>query len=118
MRYSWTHTDTDGVPTVTLRDAGGPHKLEAVVAPTLGGNLVALKWDGVELLHRGGDMSPAPDGAWDGKAPLLWPAVGRQRDATYAWHGQRSDWQGFGHTHTQGTSPLSPQAPNAAARFR
>ena len=89
MRYIWAHSDTGGVPTVTLTDFGGPHKVEAVVAPTLGANLVSLRYDGNELLHRGGLMSPAPDGGWDGKAPLLWPAVGRQRDAMYSWHGQR-----------------------------
>ena len=89
MRYSWTHSDTEGVPTVTLTDFGGLRKLEAVVSPTLGANIVSLRYDGIELLHRGGMMSPAPDGGWDGKAPLLWPAVGRQRDATYLWNGQR-----------------------------
>lgn len=91
MRYSWLHTDTQGVPTVTLYDAGGPHRLEAIISPTLGANLLSLKHDGQELLHRGADISPPPDGGWDGKAPLLWPAVGRQRGGEYTWHGQRCD---------------------------
>jgi galactose mutarotase-like enzyme len=86
MRYRWKHSGAPhGVPTITLTDAGGPHTLEAVVAPALGGNIVALRYDGTEMLHRGGDMSPEPRGGWDGKAPLLWPAVGRQRYGAYSW---------------------------------
>jgi galactose mutarotase-like enzyme len=85
MRYHWKHSAVLGVPLVRLIDSGGPHTLEAVIAPTLGGNIVSLIFDGVELLHRGGNMAPEPRGGWDGKAPLLWPAVGRQRYGAYSW---------------------------------
>lgn len=54
-------------------------RLSAYIAPSDGGELVGLGWrtgeDEVELLYRGRDLSPAAD--WRGKAPILWPAVGR-----------------------------------------
>jgi len=66
---------TPALERLTVR--GG--RLVAYVAPSHGGELVGLGWRApdreVELLHRGRDLSPAPD--WRGKAPILWPAVGR-----------------------------------------
>jgi len=62
---------------VVLRDrvAG----LEAAIAPTEGGELSSFRvrragrW--IETLYRARDYSP--DEGWRGKAPLLWPATGR-----------------------------------------
>lgn len=71
--------------------------VEAYVAPEKGGELSGLrvrlggKW--AELIYRAGDYSPT-DG-WRGRAPLLWPAVGRNfasgecRDrCNYNWMGR------------------------------
>lgn len=54
-------------------------RLSAVIAPALGGQLVGLRyrqrghWH--ELLYRGLDFCSR--GGWSGKAPILWPATGR-----------------------------------------
>jgi galactose mutarotase-like enzyme len=54
-------------------------RLRAVVAPSLGAELCGLQLvqDGTarELLYRGMDFTPT-DG-WQGRAPILWPAIGR-----------------------------------------
>lgn len=66
-----------GVPTIRLRVPGG--ELQAHIAPTHGADLAGLevfragRWS--ELLYRGMDYRRT-DG-WTGKAPILWPAVGR-----------------------------------------
>jgi len=60
-------------------EAGG---IAGLVAPRYGGELASLRirWQGrwVETLYRAGlcDCNPPPP-AWRGRAPLLWPAVGR-----------------------------------------
>jgi galactose mutarotase-like enzyme len=65
------------VPTVSLRVPGG--RLQAHIAPAHGADLAGLevlragRWS--ELLYRGMDYRRT-DG-WTGKAPILWPAVGR-----------------------------------------
>ena len=57
----------------------GSKRLRAAVAPDKGGELSSLqvlkdaRW--IELLYRGGDFSPTPD--FEGRAPILWPATGR-----------------------------------------
>ena len=60
-----------------LRSPGGV--LTAQVAPSMGSELCGLQWsDGEtrhELLYRGLDFSPVE--GWTGRAPLLWPAIGR-----------------------------------------
>ena len=62
---------------VVLRDEKAG--IEAAVAPSEGGELSGLKvrfqgrW--IELLYRARDYSPTA--GWRGKAPLLWPATGR-----------------------------------------
>jgi len=54
-------------------------RLSAVVAPEHGAELCGLEWeqDGKhhELLYRGQDFSPTT--GWTGRAPILWPAIGR-----------------------------------------
>lgn len=83
---------------VTLRPRGS--KLTAVIAPTMGGQLVGLtidRGDGPrQLLYRG--MNFCPTTGFDGKAPILWPATGRTYgvdpaanggDAAFGWR-----WRG------------------------
>jgi galactose mutarotase-like enzyme len=51
------------------------------VLPAAGGEITSFqiriggKW--TEILSRAGDYHSAPPDGWDGRAPLLWPAVGR-----------------------------------------
>jgi galactose mutarotase-like enzyme len=68
-----------GLPLVQLRDAQG--NLRVAVLPQDGGGLASIrvrhrgKWR--EILYRGLDYAtPAPHG-WTGRAPLLFPALGR-----------------------------------------
>ena len=62
---------------IRLNPAGS--RLTAVIAPTLGGQLVGLQVErgGLtrELLYRGMDFCPSPGFA--GKAMVMWPATGR-----------------------------------------
>ena len=53
--------------------------LTAIVSRTRGGELQSLESNGVELLHRATDLGPPTeiDGGWQGRAPVLFPAVGR-----------------------------------------
>jgi galactose mutarotase-like enzyme len=79
---------------VRLSAPGG--KLQAYIAPAHGGDLAGLefrhagRWS--ELLYRGRDYGPT-DG-WTGKAPILWPAVGRNfpRVAGAEAHGDALGW--------------------------
>ena len=50
-------------------------RVEAFVAPGQGAELCGLAWDGQELLYRGRDFTPTS--GWSGRAPVLWPAIGR-----------------------------------------
>ena len=50
-------------------------RLVAWIAPDQGAELCGLAWDGQELLYRGLDFSPTS--GWTGRAPILWPAIGR-----------------------------------------
>jgi galactose mutarotase-like enzyme len=69
---------------VRLRAPGG--ELQAHIAPAHGADLAGLevlragRW--LELLYRGMDYGPT--GGWTGKAPILWPAVGRNFPGTAA----------------------------------
>lgn len=69
--------DANGMRLVRLSVPGG--QLRAYIAPAHGADLAGLqvrhdgRWS--ELLYRGMDYR-ATDG-WTGKAPILWPAVGR-----------------------------------------
>lgn len=111
-RYSATTVQEAGVTLVVLRDdAAG---VEAAIAPEQGGELSSLRvlhrGEWLELLHRARDYRPAP--GWRGKAPLLWPAVGRNFSRTqppdpnaemcsYDFAGQRYDLpiHGFARLH-------------------
>jgi galactose mutarotase-like enzyme len=78
---------------VRLRSPSG--RVEASVAPGDGGGLSSLRLaDYGELLYRANQFGPPADGQWSGRAPLLWPAVGRNypdadsSDLAYRHEGQ------------------------------
>ena len=96
---------------LVLRDSVGG--LEAAVAPAKGGEMASLRvrrgGEWVETLWLARDYSPRE--GFGGKAPLLWPAVGRSRPADYKteaaagdslpagawdWRGQRLPMPGHG----------------------
>jgi len=58
-----------------IRLASPDGRLLAYIAPDQGAELCGLEWEGHELLYRGRDFSPTP--GWTGRAPILWPAIGR-----------------------------------------
>ena len=66
--------------------------VEATVSPSAGGELVSLSCAGAELLHCPSAASVA-GGAWRGRAPVLFPAVGRQ--AGGLWPRGRMPLHGF-----------------------
>lgn len=57
------------------------HGLRATVVPRASGEIgsVQILWRGqwIELLYRAMQFEPPEENAWRGRAPLLWPAVGR-----------------------------------------
>lgn len=78
-RYYISASEIDGVAVCTLGDrvAG----VEIAFAPARGGEWVSFTHQGRQLMDRGLQMSPpSPASRWAGHAPILWPAVGRQRD--------------------------------------
>ena len=78
---------------IALKTAKG--RLAAMIAPRRGGEMVGLSYvhDGqpVELLYRGMDF--CTQAGWGGKAPILWPATGRNFNKS-APTGQGWTWQG------------------------
>lgn len=77
---------------IELQPPGG--SLRAQIAPERGGGLVGLEYrhkgNWLELLYRGMDF--APGGDWDGKAPILWPAVGRNFVASAEGGDLKAGW--------------------------
>lgn len=69
----------DQAATQLIRVGAPGSELQAYIAPAHGADLAGLEvrhgggW--TELLYRGRDYRPG--GGWTGKAPILWPAVGR-----------------------------------------
>ncbi|MCB1022290.1 MAG: hypothetical protein KDC27_20340, partial [Acidobacteria bacterium] len=77
-RYSATESATpDGVKLIVLRDEEAG--LEMSIAPEKGGEMSSLRvrkgGEWVETLYLANDYAPRE--GWTGKAPLLWPATGR-----------------------------------------
>ena len=79
-RYSISHSvssDASQVPLLILFDSAAG--VEAAIAPEKGGELSGLKvkhdGDWMETIYLARDY--APQQGWTGKAPLLWPATGR-----------------------------------------
>ncbi|MCC7490971.1 MAG: hypothetical protein IT204_01410 [Fimbriimonadaceae bacterium] len=67
-----------GLPGSGYELVGPGGGLTAQVAPADGGQVSGLQWSGYgELLYRANQFAPPPAGQWSGRAPLLWPAVGR-----------------------------------------
>ena len=102
QRYTATETTENGVRYIVLAD----HKkgVEAWISPEHGGELsglrVAFQGKPVELIYRARDYSKTP--GWTGRAPLLWPATGRNfaqgakpdglaTECSYDWKGKRYD---------------------------
>lgn len=78
-------TDALDCGTVVVTLEAGDYRV--AVAPTRGAEVASIRFRGAELLHRALDFSAAASGDWYGHAQLLFPAVGRQRDAQYTWEG-------------------------------
>jgi galactose mutarotase-like enzyme len=86
--------ETAGAQLVRLSAPGS--ELRAYIAPAHGADLAGLevrhdgRWS--ELLYRGTDYRPT--GGWTGKAPILWPAVGRNfpNPAGTGPHGDGLGW--------------------------
>ncbi len=83
-----------------LSVSGG--ELQAYIAPAHGADLAGLEvrrdghWS--ELLYRG--MNYQPTGGWTGKAPILWPAVGRNFPyPAGGGHGDDLGWVLHGRVH-------------------
>ena len=78
---------------IALKTAKG--RLAAMIAPRRGGEMVSLSYrrdeQSVELLYRGMDFCPHV--GWGGKAPILWPATGRNFNKSVP-NGQGWTWQG------------------------
>jgi len=76
-------------------------RVEAFVNPTDGAELVGLRFrrgnQWIELLYRGMDFRPTE--GWAGRAPILWPAVGRN-------YPQRADTGALGWTVHGKTHPM------------
>lgn len=128
-------TDIGGanVELVVLRnDRDG---VEASIAPSKGGELSGLRvrfrdqW--IETLYLGRDYSPRE--GWTGKAPLLWPATGRNfppdlverrqagevfHNGAYEWNGQRYPMaiHGFARDLSWTLEESGADADNAQAR--
>jgi len=71
---------TDGTHVAFARMRDEEHGVEATVTPRAGGEISSLRvrWQGrwVETLYRAMEFAE-PEAGWRGRAPLLWPAVGR-----------------------------------------
>ncbi len=85
--------DPEGMQLVRLGVAGG--ELRVYIAPAHGADLAGLevRHDGgwSEVLYRGMDYRPTA--GWTGKAPILWPAVGRNfLPASSGGHGGGLGW--------------------------
>ena len=81
---------------VVLQETDG--NIRSYIAPQRGGGMVGLeyrfqgKW--IELLYRGLDFSATSD--WDGKAPILWPATGRNFAIDPASGAKQPGWMSNG----------------------
>lgn len=86
-RYSVSEVDVDGLlaRAVLLRDASAD--VECVIAPERGAEITSLKYKGLQLVHRALDYTNPPVDGWYGHGQVLFPAVGRHKDSTYAWQG-------------------------------
>lgn len=88
---AWTPPSTSG-DLIELHGSGD--RLRAHIAPQRGGAMVGLEYrykgQWIELLYRGLDFNPTSD--WDGKAPILWPATGRNTAIDPATKTKAAGW--------------------------
>lgn len=68
--------------------------LAVTIDPASGGEIASLKCKGRELLYRA--LLPDPPSGWRGRAPWLWPAVGRSGSGSYEWNGKRYAMEAHG----------------------
>lgn len=134
-------------PRYSISDARSPQEVELIVlrdeqagveaslAPAVGGELGSLRVrfsDGewIETLRRGGDYSPVEGFA--GRAPLLWPAVGRsvpldvlarieagetvENPGAWDYHGRRYPMPAHGFARDQPWTVVSREADDRFAR--
>jgi galactose mutarotase-like enzyme len=112
---------------VVLRDEATG--IEAAIAPAKGGELSSLrvrhKGQWIETLYRARDYSDKP--GWQGKAPLLWPATGRNHapgavrdpsvpEGSYDWNGRRYPMPIHGFARDRPWRVDSRRADDSAAR--
>jgi len=69
-------------------------ELAVTIDPAAGGEIASMKCHGRELLYRA--MLPDPPSGWRGRAPWLWPAVGRSGTGSYEWDGKRYAMEAHG----------------------
>ena len=62
-------------------------QLAVTIDPAAGGEIASIKHNGRELVYRA--LQPDPPSGWRGRAPWLWPAVGRSGEGSYEWDGRR-----------------------------
>ena len=77
-RYGLRAELLDGAAVAVLLDR--ERGVEATITPGSGGELTSLRLKGVELLH----VPPPGAGGWRGRAPVLFPAVGRHAGGVWA----------------------------------
>jgi len=100
-----------GVQLVRLRDED--RGIEVSVIPQAGGEIAGLRvkigkrWR--QILHRGLDFESTPPDGWRGRAPLLWPAVGRSFTAEQLekWRATGRKPQGCRYTLDGRTRPMA-----------
>lgn len=95
MRYSTAIDGSTGLVRLSDENAG----LQASVAPARGAELSSLRYrfqgDWVETLYRANEFTE-PDHGWRGRAPALWPAVGRNFTEEHLQELQRTgDYDGI-----------------------
>ncbi len=62
-------------------------QVAVTIDPAAGGEIASITHNGRELIYRA--LQPDPPSGWRGRAPWLWPAVGRTGDGSYEWNGRR-----------------------------
>jgi galactose mutarotase-like enzyme len=99
VRSAIIKADSGTVDVVTLEDHEA--KLTVSVAPSQGGEICSVKHRGVELVYKAFNYGSTSASEWRGKAPVLFPAVGRQRDGKYNLAGKPTEMPIHGFASSQ-----------------